>query len=360
MILLFLPFFLIELCLYFVTQYIELPINYPTYSISNVQPFWRDININFGVWHTANDSFVHKKSCFDVEYTSNSYGARDKERKMKAGDSKKRIVVLGDSFIEGFGVERTKRLSDLLEVKTGLEHLNFGTSGNFGTIQQAILYETLAINFDHDFVVIGMLPYNDFFDDSLEFGKKVYKNRYRPYYEGSYPNYKITYLVSDFNKKPYKNTIKSYLRNFTLSYNIISYCISLFVYRDNSNEKLKQNYSGYYDYSSEDLLRVRYSYERIVNLANKSGKRVLLFTIPVFSDFIRYKKNKKPAPLNIALSKMSDEIGFEYFDLLPSMKKKGEIYRFFHSCDGHWNNFGHQLASEILFSKTHLYQNIKK
>jgi len=353
---LFITFVLIEISLCFATQFVRLPINYPTYSDSNVHSFWQDINKDFGVWHKANDSFTHKTSCFTVEYTSNSYGARDKEREMKVKKNKQRVIVLGDSFIEGFGVERNKRLSDLLEQQTGLEHLNFGTSGNFGTIQQAILYETLALKFDHNYVVIGMLPNNDFLDDSFEFGKKVYKNRYRPYYNGVYPNYKIIYFQNEFTEKFSGNQIKLYLRNFTFSYNVIKYFKSLIVYKYNSNEKSKTGYSGYYDYSQDEFLKARYSFEKIVMLANKFGKSVLLFTIPVYIDFIRSKNNKSIAPLNKALSKLSKEIGFEYLDLLPLMKGQEDIKRFFHSCDGHWSDYGHKFVSEILLENSHLYK----
>jgi hypothetical protein len=296
-----------EISTYLVSRFINLPIKYPSYSFAQIETFWVDINETFGVWHRSNSSFEHRNACFRLKYTSNAYGARDKNREIKATSGKKRAVVLGDSFIEGFGVATENRLSDRLEKATDLEHLNFGTSGDFGTMQEALLYESLARKFDHDYVIIGMLPNNDFLDDSLEFGKKVHSARYRPYYEGSYPHYEILYFTSELISSP--PDAKAYLREFTFSYNVWRYLRSLLVYQ---RQIRAHGYSGYYDFSPEELLKTRYSLEKIVKTANNSGKRVLLFTIPVYSDFLRWQPTDSLPPLSLALSKISQKIGFEF------------------------------------------------
>jgi len=54
------------------------------------------------------------------------------------------VVVIGDSFVEWFGVATDKRLSDLLKRSAGMEHLNFGASEYFSLTQEALLYETLS------------------------------------------------------------------------------------------------------------------------------------------------------------------------------------------------------------------------
>ena len=345
----------LELTTYFLGRYINLPINHPSYSFAQMETFWVDINENFGVWHRPNSSYEHQNACFKLKYTSNSYGARDKEREKVSPNGKERIVVLGDSFVEGFGVTRENRLSDRLEKATGLEHLNFGTSGDFGTTQEALLYESLAMNFEHDYVIIGMLPNNDFLDDSLEFGKKVHSTRFRPYYEGDYPNYRISYLSGTLNIS--RPELTSYLREFTFSYNLWRYLKKLLVYQ---RQVTTGGYSGYYDYSQDELLKARYSIEKIVRAATSSARRVLLFTIPVYSDFLRWERTNSMPPLHIALSTAAKEIGFEFIDLLPAMKEKGQANEFYNRCDGHWNNHGHAVASEILLSESSMYKNIMR
>jgi hypothetical protein len=143
----------------------------------NDQWLWRTEREDWGAWHTASSTAHHTDSCFAVTYRSNSYGARDRERSVTA--SAARAVVLGDSFIEGYGVDDDKRMTALLERRLGAEMLNFG-SVDFGPLQYAILYERLARRFDHDLVVVGMLPSNDFLDNDLEFYRGW--SHYRPYY----------------------------------------------------------------------------------------------------------------------------------------------------------------------------------
>ena len=155
------------------------PSSKPTYHV-NYNSFWADINPDFGVWHRPNGHFFHQGGCFNVQYTTNSYGARDVERSLHS--TQPRTVVLGDSFVEGLGVADQYRLTNILEKETGREYLNFGTGGDFGPLQYALLYKTLAAKFDHNLVLVGVLPDNDFRDMDPAWGKTHHQGRYRPYY----------------------------------------------------------------------------------------------------------------------------------------------------------------------------------
>jgi hypothetical protein len=137
----------------------------------------------FEVWHIPNASTVHSKECLEATYTSNSLGMRDKERTI-AG-SKPRIALLGDSVVEGFGVSDEETFSRVLEdhVFGGeLEFLNFGTSGEFGTIQEWLLYRHLARQFKPDLVLLVFLHVNDLTDNSWQFWQKLDPSRNRPYF----------------------------------------------------------------------------------------------------------------------------------------------------------------------------------
>src|SRR5437667_616922 len=88
----------------------------PTYHV-NYNSFWADINPAFGVWHRPSGLFYHQGGCYSVQYTTNSYGARDVERSLHSTHS--RTVVLGDSFIEGVGATDKERLTNTLDQRTG-------------------------------------------------------------------------------------------------------------------------------------------------------------------------------------------------------------------------------------------------
>src|ERR1700740_3179594 len=130
----------------------------PSYHVE-YNEFWVDNNSSFGMWHRANGHFVHKSGCYSVAYDTNSYGARDVERSLHS--SAPRTVVLGDSMIEGVGLPADKRLTNILEKDTGREYLNFG-SGSFGPLQLALSYKTMASKFDHNLVLMGVVPHKVF------------------------------------------------------------------------------------------------------------------------------------------------------------------------------------------------------
>ena len=94
----------------------DLPANLPNYKIPIFKPFWSDINPIWGVWHEPLSRYDHVRKCYQATYTANSHGMRDQERTIKS--DKKRIVVLGDSFTEGFGLKLHERWTDQLEEKT--------------------------------------------------------------------------------------------------------------------------------------------------------------------------------------------------------------------------------------------------
>jgi hypothetical protein len=87
--------------------------------------FWKGQHPVFGVWHAPDTVKQHTSR-------SNSVGARDVERARTS--TRPRVVVLGDSFLEGWGVDEPERLSNRLEAATGVEHLNFAMA-HFGPYQ---------------------------------------------------------------------------------------------------------------------------------------------------------------------------------------------------------------------------------
>ena len=58
-----------------------------------------------------------RQSEFNCLYEFNKYGYRDDD--YDAASCKKTILFLGDSFTEGFGVDRKDRFSDLVEKSLG-------------------------------------------------------------------------------------------------------------------------------------------------------------------------------------------------------------------------------------------------
>ncbi len=120
------------------------------------------VNRFWGMWHFPENSVRHRKICFDVRYDTNARGMKDDP--VRQGTRK--IALLGDSFVEGFGNENRTTLSAFMEQSLGRAYdvLNLGVSGDFSTVDQLVVYDDLARFFRPEIVVLFFLNYNDLHD----------------------------------------------------------------------------------------------------------------------------------------------------------------------------------------------------
>ncbi len=315
----------------------------PRSSLAPELRFWADLDPHFGVWHSPGSRFRHTQSCFDVEYRANAHGQRDRPREKDSRDD--RFVVVGDSMVEGYGVERADRMTDRLEAESGIEFLNFGTSGDFGPTQFHLLYRHLASGFSHDAVLVGLLPANDFRDDDIEFGRRVYADRYRPYWVGTPPDFELTYFrpsleagaSSDAQRRRYGP--RELLRSFSYAYNAAQYGKQLLARRDVDQR------SSFYDYPDLGWARLTHSLSLIKQDAG--SRPVVLILIPIELDLER-RATHGEAPLSRAMRTFAEREGFLLIDLLEAFAARAApdpgIY--YHPCDGHWGPHGHAVAAE--------------
>jgi len=330
----------------------RLDISKPSYRFGNVNSrFWIETNPDFGVWHGPNSSYRHTTPSYDVFYKANSYGARDKER-TRESRGKKRVIVIGDSFTEGYGVEDGKRFTDVLESLTGIEHLNFGTAGSFGPTQYYLLYKTLAKQFEHDAVMVCLLPFNDFLDDDYEYGKIAYSTHYRPFFTGQYPDYKLIYSMKEPPREK-KKVLESVLREFTYTGNFIKRMKGLARHHQASTKK---GYAGYYDYTTEQWRRLNYVLSLIRREA--AGKEVIVVTIPAISDFER-QESGDISHLSAELASFCKTEHITYLDLLPGIQSAPEGCRScYYKLDPHWNAFGSRVAADFILKNVKWYQSV--
>lgn len=96
--------------------------------------------------------------------STNSHGQRDLERTVAKPAGTKRIVMLGDSVVEGVGIreidDTLSRQLELLYAGESTEVLNFGVSG-YCTLAEVELLETKALEFAPDVVILVFVE-NDF------------------------------------------------------------------------------------------------------------------------------------------------------------------------------------------------------
>ncbi|MGB0388948.1 MAG: hypothetical protein ACPGWR_29350 [Ardenticatenaceae bacterium] len=116
------------------------------------------------VAHPANYVETFKNIEFTYEFRTNSQGIRNKETPLQKPESTERVVVIGDSFTEGVGVEGHETFVSLAEeMRSGparaIEFLNCGLSGT-GPLEQARILFHICMNYEPDAVLL-ILHAND-------------------------------------------------------------------------------------------------------------------------------------------------------------------------------------------------------
>jgi len=297
----------------------------------------------WGAWHKNSSSTIHKRSCFNVIYNSNEIGARDDSFTNNNDDD---IVMLGDSFAEGYGVNLKNTSQKFIEEFTNRQVLNFGVSRNFGPVQYSVIYQNLAKKFKHKTLIIYFLPSNDF-------GENDYSNwqgtkRYRPYYKFISKNKYEIFIPKQSIKnyksgtKKFKKILKDYLWTSNLFINI-NYNYK--IYR-NKKKNLYDNFSGYFDSSIDQQKAVIYFLNKIID---NTSANVILVSIPRLLDYYRFESNSDLSDVywnNYFINKDISNKNFKFIDLIKH--KPARLDEIYLKCDGHWSPLGNLWAAKII------------
>ncbi len=336
-------FVVLELAIALIAEFGGVNIITPTYQMNEYGNFLPIRSHVYGHTHAPNSTYRINKACFSTTYEFNSLGFRDDEFSVQS--KKKRVVVLGDSFMEGFGVEREELLSDRLENLSGFEHLNFGVSDK-GPTQEFVLYDSIASKFEHDAIIWSVFPLNDFVDDdpNLKTAETI-----KPCWEGKYPDYQLKFFPKDAPDLPEKSWFKRFFKSYTYTYNGLFY-IKQRLTANSGVEKGK--ISDYFNYTDDQLDRIKYSMER---MRESAGNRpISMICIPSAYE-LEKALSKDQKNVESELSKYANELNIEFFGLFDYFQKKEDIYAFYHSCDSHWNAGGHEQIAKLLFNQSKIY-----
>jgi hypothetical protein len=299
---------------------------------------------DWGTWHVESSKARHITVCYSYGYFSNSYGARDIQRSMKGNN---RVVFLGDSFVEGRAVDDKGRMTNILEEHFRTEFLNFGAVG-LGPLQYEIIYNKLARKFEHDHVIVGFLPLNDFTDNDLNFWRPIsnVNERYRPFYSEDGEGAIYT------RKKPEKRTIvpdenswitqigKRYFWSYGL-YREVKWILLKYKFIQNM---WRSNYSGYRDALDYQINNTLGSLRRLAEGAKRNNKSFTVVLFPVIRD---YEAKNKGDDLKIKkiFKDFAEKEEINYVDLIDLIDFDPKLY---HTCDGHWSPHGNLMVANAL------------
>ncbi|MBD99031.1 MAG: hypothetical protein CMO34_04235 [Verrucomicrobia bacterium] len=344
--LLFFSFILLEIGICFLVKAGHLNIIMPTYTMGDSEDFLPERSYIYGHRHLPNSSYTVKKNCVETVYHFNGLGFRDEMHSVRS--DKSRVLLIGDSFTEGLGVNEDERFGDLLEKESKRTHLNFGMADK-GSTQAFSIYKSIASEYDHDAVILSIFPVNDFIDDDPDFGKHA--ESIRPCWIGEYPNYTLEFVPKDAPANKPTSKWKHFLKRFTYTYDALYFIKEQF--KISLNNDVAMPSSDYFNFTESQLNRMKYSLLKIKALAKH--RPLVVVSIPSHIDLQSniHAEHSIEGPL----SKFCSENNIDYLGLYNTFNEASSDPEedFFLSCDSHWNAKGHQLVAETLLKKSGLY-----
>lgn len=313
--------------------------------------------------------FSWTKNCFKNSVKTNSLGFHDYEFSKEKSENSFRIAIIGDSYVESLQVPLEKTFHKLLENQLNkelksnekFEVYTFGHSGN-GTFLNYLYLKNYAFKYKPDLVIDAFLIGNDFRDDSSDLTKEFVSQTgdtapsRRPFAffdrEGN-----VHFLVNKGESSAIEKTAsKSPLLHWLYQkYHLIKLKFSKQIPVD--FQVFLKDYSPVWSITwqkEEELLRA------MKKLSNENNVKFILISLAeghwvhnslhLSKEYPSYVFDmKKPENL---LQKISQRQQFPYLALTPifqeRFKRENKMTTF--SCDGHWNETGHQWAAEAIFA----------
>ena len=315
------------------------------------------------VWHVPNTTTVQTKECLQATYSSNRFGMRDRERDLVG--AKPRVAVLGDSVVEGFGVSDQQTFTRVLEdsVYDGdVEFLNFGTSGEFGTIQEWLLYRHLARRFGARVVLLVFLHVNDVTDNSWYFWQQLDPGRNRPYlradgrggFELFYPHGQGSASPGPRQSRAWRNALMRY--SFLWRYWIevqARYTRPPFSWQELYRSRPQPAWEDAWRFTEEAI-------RRLAEEVRHDGAMLLVLDCPgpaQISPGLALSIATRPgfdlAAPNLRLQEITRRLGVTYAPLLPAFLRYRDTHHlgppyFSFSCDPHLSPLGNQVMANAV------------
>ena len=310
----------------------------PIYSFKKISKHdWliEDDNENFS--HKKNYQTKHVSRCFNVNYEFNNVGARD-NIDYHINDPEKSIILIGDSFAEGYGVKTNKIFSKLIEKKIGKKVLNFGVAG-FDPQQQIFDYINHGSKFNHDELIYFFLPHNDYLSKKNDENNEIIDKK---------NNYSFSLNIEKLKLSFYFFKLKSadLLARFTYSYNFFRSAKHLLDF----NTRNKYENLSYFIQNKETS---DYTFEIVENLINYKNVKSYIVIIPSIYDINNvqrsndnYKNLYWYKKIN-QLAKRNNSTLIDLMDFVNFDKK----FSYFLTCDGHWSEYGNIFAASSFLTK---------
>jgi len=310
----------------------------PMYVSPERDRFWKYDSL-LGWAHQPGQEGIFETAQFRTTVRINLKGLRDREHAYERSDNSGRILVIGDSFAWGYGVEETQRFSQLLEASMDVEVINAGVSG-YSTDQELLWLREEGVKYDPDLVILGFSG-NDIGDNSQQLVNTIY---YKPQFvmEGN----RLILKGSPVPRTGLQGRLIYYLsQRSALSFFLVQrYFDFLSVYRNFSGNLVAEgnsdnaNPSNSVPGSPRELFKLTHTLlHEISKIAESRGARFMIVATDRWWN----------APSGQTYRDFIDSLHSEGFLVLDVESVPGfDPVKMLISDDGHWNSAGHEFVAE--------------
>lgn len=251
----------------------------------------------------------------------------------KPNQNKKKILVLGDSFVVNQYHGNESAFWNILREKINKKYdYQFYVAGapGYSSVQQLVLLKEIIKDIEPDIFILGFCTFNDFFENNSNLGNLGiirYQTNFRPYYDIENDNIG---KLNHYGNKIYRFLFNSYF----------------FRKIDNIFMRVQQRfYKDFYYNIDENLLNESINVSEIIisKMRNLVGKDKLFISLDCAVKPNKYHKIWKKIILDLEGYPI-DQIGMEIYELSKTNKE------LIHSDDFHLSAEGQKLYGIKLFN----------
>ncbi len=356
------------------------------------------IDTIMGPWNKPNFTGSYRTSEFFVRNIHwNQFGMRDLPRQIAKKEGRKRIAVLGDSFMEAVQVVDTQTMARRLEARLSptWEVLNFG-KGGIGTCEEYLVYQYKARQFQPDVVLLVFWPGNDILNNSLELvegAEGLNKRLIHAYFvrDSAAGGWRLKPASPHPDLPPVKRDFRYFLKQHTALYRFWRFfrdtwqpkhappwlggrqqALALRKEAERKALPFELRWKGYGQYVPPRTRQWREAWEvtawcleKLREAIAQDGGRLIIVAIPPVIDTLGRRAHLAQAvgeslPPDFSwtlparkMREIADTTGIAFVDLLPGFLEYARTTSceppcFFWKRDGHWNAVGHEVAADIL------------
>ncbi len=279
----------------------------------------------------------------------NQKGLRGAEYRYEKEPGTLRVVMLGDSFAFGLGVDESDTVAVKLEELFGkagkkVEVINMGVDG-FGTDQEYLLLREEGVKYDPDVVIclffVGndvennssgeqyheLKPYFTFDGDSLNL-----KNYPVPVKKGSM----ATPEKASEPRGKIRMPLKSFFQDHSYAYTFLRLRYNYLLY------KIGVRKSVHLSVNKEALRVTDEIFLKMKQLCDEYDIELIIAAIPTKEQVLGAEKDDIQRPF----AKFVRRSGIQYIDLLGPLKGRRDLN---YTIDSHWNKKGSAVIARILY-----------